>query len=103
MNREMRRLAQREERRQKQQQKRSVQRGRRPQPRPGEQRTFLSRIAQFLREVRTELKRVAWPTRDQMVAFSAVTIITTAALTLIVFGFDVVLKEGVLALLRRGG
>ncbi len=98
MNREMRRLQEREERLQKKQGKR------RPQKRPQkaqEQLGFFARIRRFLKEVRVELKRVSWPTREQMVAFTTVTVITSTAVTLFVFGLDFVFKEGVLFLLAR--
>ena len=74
-----------------------------PPAKPGEQKSLWRSLGQFLREVRTELRRVQWPTREQMVAFTSVTLITTTAVTLIVFVFDVVLKEGVLWLLDLGG
>ena len=98
MNREMRRLQEREERLQKKQGKK------RPQKRPQkgqEQLGFFARVRKFLREVRIELKRVSWPSREQMVAFTTVTVITSAAATLFVFGLDFVFKEGVLLLLAR--
>ena len=44
---------------------------------------------------------MSWPTRDQMVAFTTVTLITTLALTLVTFGFDVVMKEIVLFVVER--
>ena len=98
MNREMRRLQEREERLQKKQGKR------RPQRRPQqgqEQVSLLVRVRKFLREVRVELKRVSWPSREQMVAFTSVTVITSAAVTLFVFGLDFIFKEGILFLLAR--
>ena len=99
MNREMRRLVEREERRSKKQQKGSA-RGR--SAGDEERKSLFGRILQFLREVRQELRRVAWPSRDQMVAFTTVTVITTTVLTLYVFGLDFVLKRGVLNLLEFG-
>jgi preprotein translocase SecE subunit len=45
------------------------------------------------------MKRVSWPTREQLIAFSAVTIITSTALTIYVFALDFAFKEGVLILL----
>jgi len=98
MNREMRRLAEREERRSKQGQKRQP-----TKQRPlaeQEKQSLFARIVQFLREVRAELRRVVWPTRQQMVAFTTVTLITTIALTLYVFVLDLLLKRGVLNLLN---
>jgi len=98
----MRRLMEREERRQKNQEK-----GARRTPgavarqQTGERKPLWQRIRSYFHEVRQELRRVSWPTRDQMIAFSTVTIITTVALTAVVFGFDVVMKEIVLFVVQR--
>ena len=105
MNRQMRRLVEREERRAKKQGKDARQRrvdqamstrakkSRAPRP------PWYVRIGVFLREVRTELSRVSWPTGRQLVNFTAVTVITSAVLTLVIFGLDVALKQIVLYLL----
>jgi preprotein translocase SecE subunit len=47
------------------------------------------------------MRKVTWPTRDQMIAFTAVTLITSTVLTAVVFGLDVVMKEFVFWLLTR--
>lgn len=105
MNRQMRRLVEREERRQKKQSqdKRPSARAERavtPRKRPLAQRPPLhTRLMIFLREVRTELSRVSWPTRRQLVNFSVVTITTSVILALVIFGLDVALKQIVLTLL----
>jgi preprotein translocase SecE subunit len=36
---------------------------------------------------------VTWPTREQMVAFTTVTVITSVALTAVIFGLDIVMKQ----------
>lgn len=106
MNRQMRRLVEREERRQKKQGKDARQRrvdralqtrGKKgpSQPRP----PWYVRLGLFLREVRTELARVSWPTSRQLVNFTVVTVVTSAVLTLVIFGLDVALKQVVLYLL----
>ena len=99
MNREMRRMAEREERRNKQKGDR-----RRP-PIPGAPGGDGStgrwgRLVQFLREVRVELSRVNWPNRRQMIAFTTVTVITTGVLTGYVFLVDLALSRSVLAGIR---
>lgn len=98
MNREMRRMAEREERRKKQQGDR-----RRP-PVPGSpgdgSMGRWARLVQFLREVRVELSRVNWPNRRQMIAFTTVTVITTGVLTGYVFLVDLALSRSVLAGIR---
>jgi preprotein translocase SecE subunit len=42
------------------------------------------------------MKRVSWPTREQLVAFTAVTLITSTVLTLFIFGLDIFFKDGLL-------
>jgi preprotein translocase subunit SecE len=111
MNREMRRLSEREERRSKKQQGGGRGGGRPPRSGGGgggggrgggksEGKSIWARLGQFLREVRTELERVSWPTRQQMVAFTTVTLITTTVLTLVVFGMDLGFRRGVLTFIR---
>ena len=113
MNREMRRLMEREERLQKRDQGKGGS-GKGPRgPRPGgpgngagpggpvvERKPIWVRLGNFLHEVRQELKKVSWPSREQMVAFTAITLVVTSALTLIVFALDVAMKEAVINLLQ---
>lgn len=99
MNREMRRLTEREERRGKQKD-----RGRRspiagPGAPAGDQGRW-ARLVHFLREVRVELSRVGWPSRQQMVAFTTVTIVTAGALTAYVFLVDLAFSRSVLVFIR---
>lgn len=103
MNREMRRLMEREERRNKKREGGGDKQRRTPgmgQP-SGERRSLWQRLTTFLHEVRLELKKVTWPTQDQMIAFTSVTLITTVVLTLVVFGLDIAMKEAVLFVVER--
>ena len=102
MNREMRRLTEREERRKKQ----SDSRGRRspivpPGGSGGTKSSLWARLVQFLREVRVELTRVGWPSRQQMIAFTTVTVVTAGILTGYVFLVDLAFSRSVLALIRE--
>jgi preprotein translocase subunit SecE len=90
MNRELRRLQAKEE-------ERLRERRARVQPKRRRQRTG---IRQFFREVRTELKRVAWPSRREVMIFTVVTIITAGFVTLYTFGVDFGLKRAMLTLLE---
>ena len=63
-------------------------------PRPTEKRTS---APQFLREVRGELRKVAWPTRGEVVNYSIIVLVAIVLLTAYVafldYGFgDVLLK-----------
>jgi preprotein translocase subunit SecE len=91
MNRELRRLQEKEEKRAKERRAATVAQ-RRKKERVG--------FRQFLSEVRTELRRVAWPGRREVVTFTLVTLITAGFVTLFTFASDVAFKEGVLKLLE---
>ncbi len=43
---------------------------------------------QFLKEVRQELTKVDWPTRRELVSYSVVVLVTVSVLTAYVFGLD---------------
>jgi preprotein translocase subunit SecE len=44
--------------------------------------------AQYLREVRSEMRKVAWPTWPEVRKYSIVVLITVAIVTALVFGLD---------------
>ncbi|WKZ82147.1 MAG: preprotein translocase subunit SecE [Acidimicrobiia bacterium] len=91
MNRELRRLQAKEEERAKERRAAAVQQRRRKQ-RVG--------FRQFVSEVRTELKRVAWPSRREVVTFTLVTLITAGFVTAFTFGLDITFKQAMLKLLE---
>lgn len=49
---------------------------------------YYQRMAKYIREVRQELKKVAWPSREELTTYSIVVFTVTTALTLAVFGVD---------------
>jgi preprotein translocase subunit SecE len=51
---------------------------------------------QFLREVRQELKKVAWPTRRELLAYTIVVLVSVVVLTSFVFGLDFLISRGIL-------
>jgi preprotein translocase subunit SecE len=54
---------------------------------------------QFLKEVRQELKKVAWPTRRELVSYTVVVLATLVVLTTYVFGLDFAFAKTVVNLL----
>lgn len=56
------------------------------------------RISEFVRETVSELRRVVWPTRTQVVTYSAVVLVFVVVLSIIVNVMDIVVGQGVLAL-----
>lgn len=87
MNREMRRLQQKEEERAK----------KRRAAVPQRQKKERTSLRVFLHEVRQELKKVAWPSRQETATFSTVVFIVTAAVTVMTFAMDFGMKRLVLS------
>jgi preprotein translocase subunit SecE len=57
---------------------------------------------QFLREVRTELRKVAWPSRQELVGYTAVVMVAVVVLTSYVFGLDTFFAKVVLRVFGQG-
>ena len=51
---------------------------------------------QFLREVRQELRKVAWTSRRELLAYTMVVLVSVVILTSFVFGLDFLISKGVL-------
>ena len=87
MNRETKRMMERDKKREAA--------SRRP-PAP-EQRKKRAGPRQFFREVRQELKKVAWPSRKELLSYTLVVLVTVVILTSFVFALDFLISKGVLA------
>lgn len=68
---------------------------------PGGERKKRTPPRQFLREVRAELKKVAWPTRGEVVTYTVVVLVSVTFVTLFVFGLDYGFARGVLEVFSR--
>ena len=61
----------------------------------GQQRASLpARVARFLREVVAELQKVIWPTRKELVTYTAVVLVFVAFMVALVAGLDIVFAKG---------
>jgi preprotein translocase subunit SecE len=56
---------------------------------------------QYLGEVRGELKKVVWPTKDEIRNYTIVVLAMLAIMTLLTFGLDFIMAKGVLSILDR--
>ena len=104
MNRETKRLLQRQG--QLDEEGRPSVKTRQPPPRPSTQggpRAFAERTrpAEFLREVRGELRRVAWPTRPETLNSAVVVLAAVVVLTAFIFGLDTAFSKFVLYLFKQ--
>ena len=61
-------------------------------------KTERARPAEFLKDVRGELRRVAWPTRSEVVHYSVVVLLTLLVLLAVIFVLDFVFAKSVLFL-----
>ena len=57
---------------------------------------------QFLKEVRQELKKVNWPTRQELFAYTIVVLVSVTVLTSFVFGLDAVFSKLVIKVFGNG-
>jgi|GEM_PF-970643 len=73
---------------------------RRPAPNAQKKRT---KPTVFIKEVRGELGRVAWPTRQEVITYSFVVLLTVIFFMVIISGIDYVALKGVLWLIGLGG
>ncbi|MCY3785989.1 MAG: preprotein translocase subunit SecE [bacterium] len=70
----------------------------RRQPAPRRERAS---PAQFMREVRAELRKVSWPTRAEVVNYSIVTLVVVIILTAFIGALDYGFGEAILKLFER--
>ncbi|WDZ85377.1 preprotein translocase subunit SecE [Micromonospora cathayae] len=72
-----------------------------PRTRSDDKVGLFGRFARFFREVVAELRKVIWPTRKELLTYTAVVVAFVTVVTAIVVGFDFVFAKG--ALLVFGG
>ena len=53
---------------------------------------------QFVREVVAELQKVAWPSRQEVFAYSLVVLVSSVVIAALIFGMDFVFTKAILAL-----
>ena len=70
----------------------------RERPGSGDQakKSIFARIALFVRQVMAELKKVIWPTRKELIAYTAVVLVFVLIMAAIVAALDFVFTRGVL-------
>jgi preprotein translocase subunit SecE len=62
-------------------------------PRPGKERVG---VAEYLRQVRAELRKVAWPTRKEVLRYATIVLIALLLLTGLIFLLDLAFGKGVI-------
>ncbi len=91
MNRQYKRLMKKEEER-----KRSG--GGRPPVRAPAQKRERTKPRQFFKEVVAELRKVAWPSRQEVFSYSLVVLVSSVVIAALIFGMDYVFTKAILTL-----
>jgi preprotein translocase subunit SecE len=63
-------------------------------------RDWVGKVTRFLREVRTEIGKVSWPPRKQVIGSTAVVIVSVFILSFFLFLVDVILRTVMATVLR---
>jgi preprotein translocase subunit SecE len=63
--------------------------------RPAKGPSLIARLVRFFREVVGELRKVIWPTRKQLLTYTAVVLVFVSFMVALVFGLDYVFAKGV--------
>ena len=64
---------------------------------------FFKRIGKWFREMRSELKKVIWPTRQQLTKNSLISVGVMVASSIVVWGFDTVATKLVQLIIKLPG
>ena len=62
-------------------------------PRPPDKRVG---AAEYMRQVRAELRKVAWPSRKEVIHYSTIVLIALLLLTALIFALDFAFGKGVI-------
>ncbi|NCC68156.1 MAG: preprotein translocase subunit SecE [Clostridia bacterium] len=68
-----------------------------------EKQSMKERLTQWFRDLKSELKKVVWPTKEQTINNTVVALVVTFASALLLWGFDSVAQAGVKALISLVG
>lgn len=64
---------------------------------------FGARTGKWFREMKSELKKVVWPTPKQLAQNTGVSLVVMAGSAIVLWAFDFVADQGVQLLLKLGG
>ena len=66
-------------------------------PRPADKRV---KAGEYVRQVRAELRKVAWPTRKEVIHYSTIVLVALLILTALIFGLDTGFGKAVIWLFK---
>lgn len=60
----------------------------------------MSKLTKFLREIKAEFKKVAWPTKKELQAYTGVVFITVAVMAVVIWIMDTTLSSAIALVIR---
>lgn len=61
--------------------------------RENEKPKFTARVSNYFKGVKSELKKVNWPTKKELTNYTVVVLATTFAMTLVIWGLDLIFQN----------
>ncbi|MGD9567319.1 MAG: preprotein translocase subunit SecE [Sedimentibacter sp.] len=61
--------------------------------RENEKPKFTARVSNYFKGVRSELKKVNWPSKKELTNYTVVVLATTFAMTLVIWGLDLIFQN----------
>lgn len=92
LNRELRRTQERSKQ-SAQKQRQAAQRKKATEKKKAEKKGPWKTVVQFLRDVRIEMKKVIWPSRQEVINYTTVVLITVTVVTTFILVLDLVLSK----------
>ena len=65
-------------------------------------KNLFARLSLFIREIVAELRKVIWPTRKELIAYTGVVLVFVLIMAGIIAAYDFIFGRGVLALFGGG-
>ena len=62
--------------------------------------TFKEKITKYWSETQLEIKKVAWPTKEEMIGSTMATIVISLMVAIFIWGVDIGVSKAVMALFR---
>jgi preprotein translocase subunit SecE len=62
-----------------------------------------NRVTRWFREMKSELKKVVWPTPKQILNNTVVALVVMLVSAIVIWGFDTLASQGIEALISLGG
>ncbi len=61
--------------------------------RENEKPKITARVSNYFKGVKAEMKKVNWPTKKELTNYTVVVLVTTFAMTLVIWGLDLIFQN----------